>query len=201
MLNGIFSLSKEEAILYLDNECKRLGGGTGRTRGTSQSNMPSSLALYGRHERCCADAWMACGEERCFYCLDYFTPSADAVQVGESYFPQVGVREGLFARCDIGASTVLEEYKGQVSEDSECDNEYALDVGDRIVIGTRPCKDINHSCDPNCSFQKATTRDGDATVYVVSLRDIYDGEEITCAYGTDRMSRFDCRCNACFAAL
>jgi len=54
---------------------------------------------------------------------------------------------------------------------------------------------INHSCDPNCALQ-TTSR----TIWVVALRDIQAGEELTHQYNyeydPDRYTEFPCFCGA-----
>jgi SET domain-containing protein len=53
----------------------------------------------------------------------------------------------------------------------------------------------NHSCDPNCAIEKTTRM-----IWLVALRDIADGEELTYndgyAYHPADYTDFPCRCGA-----
>jgi SET domain-containing protein len=52
---------------------------------------------------------------------------------------------------------------------------------------------VNHSCDPNCTVEHATE-----TLWIVALKPIRAGEELSCNYGYDarEYTRFPCRCGA-----
>ena len=52
---------------------------------------------------------------------------------------------------------------------------------------------INHSCDPNCTVEYTTE-----TLWIVALRHIQVGEELSCNYGYDarEYDKFPCRCGA-----
>jgi SET domain-containing protein len=63
---------------------------------------------------------------------------------------------------------------------------YLFGVGDRneVIDGFGTAMFINHSCDPNCE----TEEDEDGRVWVMALRDIEPGEELTydyCLYDGD----------------
>jgi hypothetical protein len=55
---------------------------------------------------------------------------------------------------------------------------------------------INHSCKPNCIFQKWSDARGVEQVSLRTLRVIAANEELTADYGPDR-ERFVCQCPAC----
>lgn len=56
-----------------------------------------------------------------------------------------------------------------------------------------PARHINHSCAPNCEVQSSRGR-----IWIVAVRDIAPGEELTYDYGFDYAEAWDhpCRCGA-----
>ena len=113
-------------------------------------------------------------------------------------------RTGLFAKKDIPAKTRIVEYTGEKITKSE--SEKRLENADFVYIiwlnnefdidGDTPdnlAKYANHSCDPNSKFKTE-----DDKIWVISKRDIKEGEEITVDYA-HRLQDFDniedLRCN------
>lgn len=110
---------------------------------------------------------------------------------------------GGFARDRIAPGTFVIKYMGDSITKSESlrrcessnhyifalDEEYDLD-GD---VDWNPARFINHSCDPNC---EARLEDGG--IWIISLREIRAGEEITFNYGYDLEDYEDhpCKCGA-----
>jgi SET domain-containing protein len=112
---------------------------------------------------------------------------------------------GLFAAQDIRQGTRILQYLGEkVPKDESTKrltqgNAYIFTFNDRYDIDGKVLRNTarysNHSCDPNCEVEK-TPR----ALWMVALRDITDGEELTYNYGYD----FDpasyqdspCRCRA-----
>jgi len=108
---------------------------------------------------------------------------------------------GGFARTDVGPGTSLLEYVGErISKEESLqrcragntrifslDDEWDLD-GD---VPWNPARWLNHSCEPNC---EACLDDGQ--IWIVSLRPISAGEELTFNYGYDLEDLEDhpCRC-------
>ena len=111
---------------------------------------------------------------------------------------------GLFARTEIPAGTYLIEYTGPRISKAEslkqCENGnvYIFTLNDDCDIDGsvewNPARFANHSCDPNCEAEI----DEDDRVWIVSLRKIQPGEEITYNYGYDLEDCWDypCRCGA-----
>jgi len=110
---------------------------------------------------------------------------------------------GGFARVDIAAGERVIEYVGRIITKAEslraCErnNEYifALDE-ERDLDGSvewNPARFLNHSCAPDCEAVLAGGR-----IWIVALRDIRAGEEITFNYGYDLEDyrRHPCRCGA-----
>jgi SET domain-containing protein len=91
---------------------------------------------------------------------------------------------GLFAAQDITKWTRILSYLGEKIAKAESTrrlaqgNAYIFTFNDRYDIdGTvlqNTARYSNHSCDPNCAIEK-TTR----TIWLVALRDICEGEELT----------------------
>ncbi|HYD03309.1 MAG TPA: SET domain-containing protein-lysine N-methyltransferase [Alphaproteobacteria bacterium] len=108
--------------------------------------------------------------------------------------------KGVFALQDIPKGTVIMEYTGIIMTKEESDmlmdqtaekhrkdpEKFALTYifqldDDRFLDGDLPDNDakyINHSCDPNCEVEI-----GKNSVWIITLRDIKKGEEITYNYG------------------
>jgi len=110
---------------------------------------------------------------------------------------------GGFARVAIPAETTVTEYVGQKITKAEslkrCElnNEYIFDWDDDYDldgnVDWNPARFINHSCSPNCEAQW----DGDH-IWIVALRNITAGEELTFNYGYDLVDyrEHPCRCGA-----
>jgi uncharacterized protein len=111
---------------------------------------------------------------------------------------------GVFAARCIPAGTELMEYVGEriTKADSleRClagnvyvftlDDEWDLDGS----VDPNPARFANHSCAPNCE----SIMDENDRIWIVALRDIQAGEEITYNYGYDLEDYPDhpCRCGA-----
>ncbi len=119
---------------------------------------------------------------------------------------------GVFASCDIPKGTRVIEYVGEkiskkVAQDrvtSTIDNAdenngavYIFELNKRQDIdGNVPyntARYINHSCDPNCEAEIIRGR-----IWIIALRDIRTGEEISYNYGYDLDDFEDhpCRCGS-----
>jgi SET domain-containing protein len=119
---------------------------------------------------------------------------------------------GAFATRRIKKSTRVIEYLGERITHEEADRRYDDELGDyphvllftvnkKIVIdagvGGNEAKYINHSCEPNC---EAVTESG--RVFIVTLRTISTGEELTYDYRLERPedcdpeweARYACQC-------
>ena len=121
---------------------------------------------------------------------------------------------GAFAARQIRKGTRVAEYIGERISTAEADRRYDDDAVDRphvllfavdddtvidAAVGGRDAHFINHCCDPNCETE---VRDG--RVFVVALRTIREGEELSYDYhlaydGTQTEAvrrKFACRCGA-----
>ena len=101
--------------------------------------------------------------------------------------------KGVFALQDIGEGETLIEYKGEVVSWEEAQDRHPHDPSDpnhtfyfhvnedRVIDGGvrgNAARWINHSCDGNC---EADERDG--RIFIVALRNISAGEELSYDYG------------------
>ena len=110
-------------------------------------------------------------------------------------------RLGGFARTDIATGTCVIEYIGEkiTKADSlhrcEANNEYIFTLDEEYDLDGNvpwnPARWLNHSCEPNC---EAVLDEG--RVWIVALRDIKAGEELTFNYGYDleNYREHPCRC-------
>jgi SET domain-containing protein len=110
---------------------------------------------------------------------------------------------GLFTAQAIKRGTRIIQYTGEKITKAESDkrlsqgNVYIFQLNDRYDIDGKVLRNkaryINHSCDPNCTVQ-LTTR----TIWIVALRDITPGEELTYNYGyaLDETPAHPCTCGA-----
>jgi len=112
---------------------------------------------------------------------------------------------GCFAASAIPAGTVIVEYTGEVigrdeamrredpgALDHSC---YIFGVDDEVFIDANVngngARFINHSCLPNCRIERKGGRP-----YVVSLRDIAPGEELSYDYDLPPIFRMTCLCGS-----
>lgn len=112
------------------------------------------------------------------------------------------VGKGLFARRRYPAETVIGEIKGEFIDDPHYGSDYCMNVGDGWVLEpTAPFRYLNHSCEPNCEFDFFDLREAGKTetrrrVFLITLRDIKPGEELTIDYNWSADSAIPCRCQA-----
>ena len=110
---------------------------------------------------------------------------------------------GCYTTTRIKKKTFIVEYTGPHISKKRADDLYenarrtylfGLDDGKHVVDGTGIAAFINHSCVPNCE-----TDEVDGQIWIIALRDIKAGEELTYDYnlydGGDDDSAV-CRCGA-----
>jgi uncharacterized protein len=110
---------------------------------------------------------------------------------------------GGFARVDIPAGARVIEYVGEkiTKQESlarcEQNNEYIFALDDEHdldgQVSWNPARFLNHSCEPNC---EARLEGG--CIWVVAIREIRAGEELTFNYGYDLAdyAEHPCGCGA-----
>jgi hypothetical protein len=105
------------------------------------------------------------------------------LRIGES---KIGGR-GVYTIDDIGAESKILEFRGERLTSSEGDGDYALQIGKDLYIGRSGWIDdlVNHSCEANCYI------DG---IYLVAMRDIVAGEELTFDYSVGNTDGWEMEC-------
>lgn len=120
-----------------------------------------------------------------------------AVRIGMTH-----VGKGLFARRRYPAETVIGEIEGQVIDDPHYGSDYCMNLDDgRVLEPAPPFRYVNHSCEPNCEFDffdlhEAGQTETQRRVFLIALREIKPGEELTIDYGWSAASAIPCRCHA-----
>jgi len=110
---------------------------------------------------------------------------------------------GGFARCTIPSGTRIIEYVGErISKEESlkrcvANNEFIFTLTETEdldgSVPWNPARFINHSCSPNCEAELDEDR-----IWIVALRDIHRGEELSFNYGYDLVDYQDhpCRCGS-----
>ena len=110
---------------------------------------------------------------------------------------------GGFARRDVPAGTRVLEYVGEKIDKSEslrrceADNPFIFTLNEETDIdgnvAWNPARFLNHSCAPNCEAEVAEGR-----IWIVTLRPVGAGEELTFNYGFDLedYKNYPCQCGA-----
>ena len=113
----------------------------------------------------------------------------------EVYDPHNGCGFALRVAEDVGPSTILIEYLGEVISEEECNERmstctesdafYFAALGQGLFLDALPmgstARFANHSCDPTCELQRWVVK-GEPRICLVSLRAMRAGEEITYNY-------------------
>lgn len=120
---------------------------------------------------------------------------------------------GVFASCDVPCDTRIIEYVGEILTNAEADQR-GIDLAEEVsgteqsavfnfildeehqIDGNQEyntARFINHSCDPNCWVDVI-----DGEIWIIALRDIAAGEELTFDYGFDieHWKEHPCRCGS-----
>jgi len=127
----------------------------------------------------------------------------EAVQIQLYVSPSRIAGQGLFAAQDILQGTRIIAYIGEKISAYEsvrrcaAGNAYIFHLNYRSAIDgqtfNNTARYINHSCDPNCAVEKTA-----GTLWIVAIRDITAGEELSFNYGYEITHYRDnpCTCGA-----
>lgn len=112
------------------------------------------------------------------------------------------VGRGVFAKRSFPATSVIGEIVGDVIDDDQYGSEYCICLDDgRVMEPFEPFRLLNHRCEPNCEFDwfDMVSECGDYVerrVFVIALRDIQAGEELTIDYNWCETDAIRCCCDA-----
>ena len=168
-----------------------------------------------RTEKCVsAEDNARCRDNACVTCSAKYPKEKDAAKFLQKRFIDNAKGNGIFATKIIEAQQFLLEYKGRIVP-STTTGEYVAKKGSYRIDAKNSkglAKYINHSCAPNAAFErvyveldtgsgkkKRTGRHSeDLQLWIVSIKKISKGEEITCDYGFDFKIN-ECLCCKCMS--
>ena len=97
---------------------------------------------------------------------------------------------------------MIGEIDGVIVDDPDHGSDYAFDIGDDLSLEPDPpFRFINHSCEPNCEYVWAD-EEGEVDIrqarrlYVVALRNITQGEQLTIDYCWEADAAIPCLCGS-----
>jgi hypothetical protein len=112
------------------------------------------------------------------------------------------VGRGVFAGRSYVSEEIVGEIEGTVIDDWDYGSEYCMDMGDsRCLEPSAPFRFVNHSCQPNCHFQwydivGQSNSPGKRRIFLLALRPISTGDELTIDYGWPAHMAIPCRCHS-----
>ncbi|WP_417736202.1 SET domain-containing protein [Rosistilla oblonga] len=110
------------------------------------------------------------------------------------------IGKGVFADREFRAHDVIGWITGKIHDDPEYGSEYCIDVGGTATLEPdAPFRFLNHCCEPNSQFTwDELEEDSDAIpeVYLLALRDIEAGEQLTIDYNWAADCAIPCHCGA-----
>ncbi len=124
-------------------------------------------------------------------------PKRKSLRIGRT---RVG--KGVFAGRSYPVRAVVGEITGKVIDDANYGSDYCFDLGDgRHLEPVAPFRFVNHSCEPNCEFDflHCSDQPGEERrqrVFLLALRNIKPGEELTIDYNWSAAGAIPCRCDA-----
>lgn len=110
------------------------------------------------------------------------------------------IGRGVFAREAFEPDEVIGEIDGDIMGEDYY-SEYGMDLdGKATMEPSAPFRFLNHCCEPNCELVlwKERTFKGKklSRLWLVSLRDIEEGEELTIDYAWTEEDPIPCLCGA-----
>ncbi len=102
------------------------------------------------------------------------------------------VRKGARV-CEYDGPRIAKELADERYADRDVTYLFGVGESDLVIDGFSTAMFINHSCNPNCE-----TEDDDGRIFVVAIRDVEAGEELTYEYNLydSDEERQDCYCGA-----
>jgi len=107
-------------------------------------------------------------------------------------YTTAAIKKGTFVVEYMGPRITVEEADARYSDRPET-YLFGLADGKQVIDGDGIAAFINHCCDPNCEPEEV-----DGRIWIVALRDIKAGEEITFNYGYDLVDyrEYPCVCGS-----
>ncbi len=107
------------------------------------------------------------------------------------------VGKGVFAQRSYPAGAVIGDITGDLIRDHPEGSSYSFEIDDTTQLEPHPpFRFLNHSCEPNCEFDwydEAVSADN-PTLFVIALRKIESGEELTIDYNWPAAAAIPCQC-------
>ncbi len=130
-----------------------------------------------------------------FTVYDAGEPTSDKILVKETH-----VGKGIFAVRNYPAHAVIGQITGNVFEDPNYGTAYSFEIDEvKQLEPEAPFRYVNHSCDPNCEFERFDQSiDGlpGQRLYLIALEDIEAGEELTIDYHWPADAAIRCECHS-----
>ena len=110
--------------------------------------------------------------------------------------------QGVFAERWFALAAIVGEVDGEVIDDIDYGSRYCMDMGDsRCLEPSPPFRYMNHSCAPNCMLQWHDIDQPDGSpprrrMFVLAIRRIARGEELSINYCWPAHMAIRCRCGA-----
>ncbi len=103
---------------------------------------------------------------------------------------------GVVATRDFGPGEIIAHVEGVAwRADENRDDRYSLLVDDELFYDmVDQTRWINHSCDPNCEVEVGEDDKGEVWAYVVAIKPIRSGEELSYDYAFSAEVAEPCRC-------
>jgi hypothetical protein len=112
---------------------------------------------------------------------------------------RTSVGKGVFAMKRILPCTVIGEIQGSLISEAHYTSDYCFDFEDgRQLEPAAPFRFVNHSCEPNCTFELCDIPNNDGStsrhLYLFALKEIRPTEELTIEYNWSANAAIPCRC-------
>ena len=121
------------------------------------------------------------------------------VHRGESVrIQETPVGKGVFAERSYPVGAVIGEITGDVIRYSD-GSDYSFEIDEETQLEPYPpFRYLNHSCEPNCEFDwiEDPICDDELVLFVIALRDVHSGEELTIDYNWPVSCAIPCRCGS-----
>ena len=109
--------------------------------------------------------------------------------------------KGVFAGQNYRERAIVGEITGEIIDDADYGSNYCFDIGDgHNLEPLAPFRFVNHSCEPNCEFDYFECgepgEERRKRVFLLALRDITKGEELSIDYNWSGARAIRCRCQA-----